>query len=359
MACSLTLVMMRTSAAVALSVLASAVLAGSSAADTPLVGVAPPTLTVADAGSEGQRSEVPQAPVTVVARGVCASPFTTTASCPDGSWPGFGADWRPTVDVAGGDVLALAFSDVVTDVKVAATSNFDPNIRPPAVTPPPGGGPPGPQPPAPQNSDEVPVTAATPAETDPRQWTVTLPRLGFLAMYTLPFSVVATDAGGTPRDYALSIRSPRASRPGQPCGSSTFFFNPGDVRSGRCDGPPPGHPFLPGFPPTVPTRGSPTPVPPRSSAADTLRLVGQPRWTKRGLRLVVFAPRRGRLRLAVHAGTRPLGRLAPRAAVARGRATFVIEVAARRRPDRGPLRVTLVLRTSAGTVTATRTVRPA
>lgn len=164
-----------------------------------------------------------QPPVGVGPSGTCTEPFTLETACRPGTWPALGGGWGPTVDVAGGDTLALTFASPVTAVSVASTSNYMPGLSTPSVTPPPGAGAPAAPPAALVNYDVLPATAAT-ATSDPRTWHIALPELDVRAMSGYTFSVVGTDATG-PHDYALTIRSPRYADETRRCG--TAYYNTG------------------------------------------------------------------------------------------------------------------------------------
>jgi hypothetical protein len=238
---------------------------------------AAPSLTVTDLGQPSAPVEVGQAPVEVSPAGSCPTPFTLAAACPVGSWPALGGPWGPTLDVAGGDVLGLAFPVPVSDVVVASTTNFPPGLVDPSGT-------------AVANRD---VMAATPAvaTSDPSSWTVALPPLDRIAMGGLTFSVVASDGAGGSYDYPLAIRTPRYGDESRRCGPA--YFSTGDSQY-LClvmqKAPPP-------LPPLMPPRAGPPPSV-RPVAASLASVEGAT--FKRGrLRLNVSVPAAGTLHLTV------------------------------------------------------------
>ncbi len=181
-----------------------------------------PTLRVTDLGQSSAPVEVGQPPIDVGSANGCAHPFTfaNESACPTGTWPALGLPWGPIEDVAGGDVLQLAFSSPVSSVAVGSTSNYEPGLHDPDGK-------------AIPNYDVVPESPAV-ATSDPAVWQVTLPPFDIRAIsgqgYT--FSVVAGDESGY-HGYPLGIRSPRYANESTKCGHA--FYSTG-VEVGQCPG---------------------------------------------------------------------------------------------------------------------------
>ena len=207
------------------------------AAVTPTAANAAPTrLTVTNLAQPGLESELPQPPVTSLARGSCDTPFsaheanTGLTHCGPGSWPADDGNWGPEVAVAGGDRLTLSFDSPPHQVRYAATTRFPRGLLDPAGQPYP-------------NKDAITARDAQPSA-DPRVWIVDLPRFEGLETaghspwsgYTLPIVARTADEW---RNFAASIRSPRPMRYGRSL--CDFYTNPGEFFPG-CVLPPGGRP---------------------------------------------------------------------------------------------------------------------
>jgi hypothetical protein len=249
-------------------------------------------LSVADLGQPAELSAAPQPPLVLDPSGACSSPFTIESACPAGSWPALGSEWGPTLYVAGGDTIELAFHESMTSVQVASTTDAA------AASGPPGTG---------QNENIIPISDARQASSE--TWLFTLPTLDPRAGSGFTFSVVG-EAHGVSEDYPLTIRTPRSSNPGAAC-AAPFFFNPGEVADTCVSAVPPGHPSPPGTDgsgspgSTAPGRGGGTTSPGEDVLGPprigSFRLLGRPRMTRRGLQLDFAVPNAGRLQIKLRA----------------------------------------------------------
>ena len=202
----------------------------------------PAQVTVTNLAQPGLASAVPQPPLSVPARGSCATPYsaqeanTGISPCSPGSWPanpgagGANPDWRPQVSIAGGDRLQLTFDAPADQVRYASTTNFPKGFTNPVGQPH-------------LNGDIITARDAE-ATGDAKVWTVQLPLLrfedtGFFPGTEFTFPVVAR-VGTTWRNFALSIRAPRFNDPRTGCG---IFWSTDNVDPG-CLMPPGGPPRL-------------------------------------------------------------------------------------------------------------------
>lgn len=238
------------------------------------------TVQLDNRAQPGMGSAVPQRPLELSVRGSC--PFARTleeargkpSTCAPGTWPAPGGNWSPTVDVASGDTLALAFETPQQSVAVAATSNYSIGlVTPDGVAVPnellPGFG-----------------VAATP---NPSVWLVTIPVLD-LRFWSESFSSIAVTArdasDGSARNVVFRVQTPRWLDEELRCGPA--FYSPQHIGY-RCDGgPPPG-----GVPPT-PERPGPRRAP-RPPASAELVAVLAVRFNRGCSRMIVeLAGARGR-----------------------------------------------------------------
>ena len=185
----------------------------------------PAELTVTNLTQPGLESEVPQPPVSVAARGSCATPFSAQEAnsgispCAPGSWPTVGqyGYWGPTVSVAGGDRLQLALDAPVDQVRFSSTTNYPRGLRDPTGAPYP-------------NVDIVSAREADPTS-DASVWTLELPLdLDRAQGPGATFSVVAR-TGTEWRNFAVMIRTPRFNNHQTRCG---YFYSPTSFHLTSC-----------------------------------------------------------------------------------------------------------------------------
>ena len=261
----------------------------------------------------------------VSARGSCADIYDAPeangegGTCGPGAWPGPGGDWGAVLEVASGDLLRVHSGVALGSVEVATTENF------PAGLAPPGGNPT-------RNETVLGPLRAEPTDAAQTTHAVTLPPLNPRAGND---AIVTRSADGSRRHYALSIRTPRKDRYGDPC--SIAWYAP-DLRIRGCESKAPPPPPL-NMPP-APMVEAPAPRAP--ALATSARRIG------RKLRVRVRAAQDGSVR-AVFAGRRSAW-----TAVWAGRwhGVRVPLRVGRRLPRRVTVRVTL--RTATGTAAVRR-----
>jgi len=287
-------------------------------------------LRVEIAGQPAMISTAPQPPVVVSARGSCADIYDAReangegGTCGSGAWPGPGGDWGAVLEVAGGDRLLVHSDIALASVEVAATTNFPAGLTRPDGTPV-------------RNETLAGPVHAEPTGAAQTTHAVTLPPLDPRARNGLAFAIVTGAADGSRRHYALSIRTPRKDRYGEPCG--IVWYGPGDQIdqcAGETKGPPP--------PSTLPVE----PVPPAVVGPRAPALAATARRIGRHLRLRVRAAQNGSVRAFWR------GRRSGWTKVRAGRWRVVrVPLRTRRRlPRRVTVRVTL--RTATGAVAVRR-----
>lgn len=173
------------------------------------------TVALVNRAQAGIESTVPQSPLSLMVRADCAFARTIEEArggpspCPAGTWPAPGGDWSPTVDVAAGDRLEIAFPSAQESVAVVGTSNYPTTLTDPDGKP---------------ISNEPLGTFVVASTADPRIWTATVPALDSRARFEgfSAIAVTAREANGRARNVAFRLQTPRNVDEKTRCGQAFY-----------------------------------------------------------------------------------------------------------------------------------------